>query len=881
MSAPQRFRRLLRLLPFDFRADYGREMEQVFREQHRDAAGAAARAGVWARTIRDLVAIGPREHLIQLRQDARYALRGLRRAPGFVAVVLATLALGIGLNTAIFSVVYAVLLQPLPYSDPERLASVANRWSGSPEARLSDPEYLDYSEQTRTMTMAAAATSPVNLTGDATDAERVLAAGVTPGFFDVVGVHPVLGRGFDAGDGVAGRDRVVVLTDRLWRRRYNADPSLVGRTIVVSGSRYEVIGVMPATFRMPSDFGAEQQVALLVPQVFDAAAPRNKRGGHYLSAYGRLRSDVTGQQAQAEMTAIVEQLVRQYPDEHNQGNFGVRVDSLRTQLVGPAEPVVFTLVGAVALVLLIACANVANLMLARGEARRREMAVRVALGASRFRIVRQLLTESLMLALGGAVLGLGVAFGCQRLVTTVDPATLPRVADLQLNGAVLAFTLVLAAATATLCGLIPAVQLLRAGRAEAIDAGSRGSVDTLRSRTRRVLIVAQVAVAVVLVTAAGLLIRTFVTLVRVPSGLEPDHVLTLRLSPPPAAYPSQRDIGTFFDTYLDRLRALPGVRAAGAASGLPLASASGDWSFDIDGRPFAPGRRHSGAADWYAVTPGYFESLRVRLVKGRLPSSADSAGSSDPAIFLNEAAARQFFPDGAAIGHRMKLSGRDQPWRTIAGVVGDVHHRGLSAPVQAEMFVPLAQFKHFSDAGQARALSVVVRTEQDPNAAVGAVRAALRGLDPDVPPAQIRDMPSVVAASVADRRLYMILMSAFGGLALGLAAIGVYGVMAYQVVKRTREMGVRLALGATPGSVRGLVIADGMRLVVIGLVCGVVAAAAGGGLVRHLLFGVDPHDLATFAGSAAAIGVAGLLACVVPAVRATRVDPSVALRIDA
>jgi putative ABC transport system permease protein len=881
MSGHRLFRRLLRVLPFDFRADYGRELEQVFREQHRDAASAVGRAGVWVRAVRDLAAVGPREHIVQLRQDARYALRGMRRSPGFVAVVLATLALGIGLNTAIFSVVYAVLLQPLPFADPERLVSVANRWNGAPEARLSDPEYLDYAEQTRTMMLAAAATSSVNLTGDAADSERVAAAGVTTNFFEVVGVRPAIGRPFDASDGLAGRNGVVVLTHQLWERRYHGDPSLIGQTIFVSGSRCEVIGVMPASFRMPSDFGAEQQVAVLVPQVFDAAAPRNRRGGHYLSAYGRLRGDATREQAQAEMSAIIDRLARQYPEEHNQGNFGIRVDPLRSQLLGAARPVLFTLVGAVALVLLIACANVANLLLARGEARRREMAVRVALGASRFRIVRQLLTESLILALAGAALGLAVAVGCQRMVTTIDPSTLPRVADIQLNGPVLAFTLVLAVATATLCGLIPAMQLARAGRSGAIDGGSRGAVGTMPTRTRSALIVAQVAVAVVLVAAAGLLIRTFVALVRVPAGLQPDHVLTLRLAPPPATYPSQRDIGVFFDAYLDRLRALPGVRSAGASTGLPLANVSGDWSFDIDGRPFAPGRRHSGAADWYTVTPGYFESLRVPLVKGRLPASGDNAIATDPSIFLNESAARQFFPAGDAVGHRVKLTGREQPWRTIAGVVGDVRQRGLGAPVQPEMFIPLAQFRHFSDVGQARSLSVVVRTDQDPNALVGAVRGALRALDPSVPPAQVRDMPSVVSASIADRRLNMMLMSAFGLLALALAAIGVYGVMAYQVVRRTREMGVRLALGATPGSVRAMVLADGMRLVLVGLACGLVAAVAGAGLMRHLLFGVEPHDAATLAGAAGAIAAAGLLASIVPALRATRVDPSAALRMDA
>jgi putative ABC transport system permease protein len=881
MSAESLFRRLLRLLPFDFRADYGREMEQVFRDERRDAAGRLARARIWTRALAGLLSVGPREHFAQLRQDVRYALRGMGGNPGFVAVVLATLALGIGVNTAIFSIVHAVLLSPLPYAEPERVVAVSNRWDGASDARLSDPEFLDYAELTRTLTLAAVSSNAVNITGDPTESERVIMAGVTPNFFDVVGVRPRLGRPFDASQAIAGRDRVVVLSHRLWTRRYNADPAIIGRTIVVSGDRCEVVGVMPESFRMPFDFMSDQETALLMPQVFDAAAPRNRRGGHYLWAFGRLRDGTNIEQAQADLTQVVEGLKRQYPEEHNQGNFGIRVQPLRTVLLGPAQPVLYTLVGAVGLVLLVACANVANLLLARGEARRRELAVRVALGASRFRILRQLLTESLVLALAGAAAGVGVAALCQRAVVSLAPAALPRLKDLDLSLPVLAFTFALAVATAGVFGLIPAIQLARSGRRHSSDPGSRGSIEGLRSRTRAVLIVAQVAVALILVVGAGLLIRTFVALVNVPSGLQPDHVLTLRLSPPPATYRSQRDIGRFFDAYLTRLRALPVVRSAGASSGLPLANVSGDWSFDIEGRPFAPGRRHSGAADWYTITPGYFESLRVPLVKGRLPAASDDAESREPAIFLNEAAARQFFPAGSPIGHRMKLSGRDQPWRTIAGVVGDVRHRGLGSPVRPEMFIPLPQFRHFSETGQARALTVALRTDLEPSAIVPEVRAALRGLDPEIPVAQVRDMPAVVAASVADRRLNMVLMTSFGVLALALAAIGVYGVMAYQVAKRTREMGVRLALGATPEAVRSLVLAEGMRLVAVGVGVGLLVALAAARLLRGLLFGVEPHDAATLALAVAAIVAAAIVACIVPARRATRVDPCVALRLEA
>jgi predicted permease len=803
------------------------------------------------------MAIGPREHLHQLGQDLRDALRGMRTHAGFTAVVVLALALGIGVNTAIFSVVHAVLLRPLPYPDPDRLVFVSNRWDGAPFAPLSDPEYLDYAERTQTMVLAAVSTNAVNVTGEAIESERVVMAGVTPSFFAVVGVPPIVGRPFAMTDTGDGHDQVVVLSYRLWQRRYNGDPAIVGRTILVSGSRAEVVGVMPEAFRMPSDFGSAQEVSLLMPQSFDAAAPRNRRGGHYLGAFGRLRPGASVESARADMSRVLEPLKRQYPEEHSQGNFGIVVQPLRTRLLDPARPVLLTLVAAVALVLLIACANVANLLLARGEVRRRELAVRAALGASRVRLVRQLLTESIVLAVTGAIAGLGVAALCQRLVVGIDPSTLPRVADLRLSVPVLLFTCGLALVTAIAFGLLPAIQLAQEGGRSALAGGSRGVVSSIRSRTRGLLGIAQVAVAVVLVVAAGLLIRTFVNVMRTPSGLVADHVLTLRLSPPPASYASQADIGRFFDAFLERVRALPGARSAGASTGLPLANISGDWSVDIEGRPVMPGRRHSGAADWYTITPGYFETLRVPLVKGRFPAASDGARSAEPAIFLNETAARQLFPNGDAVGHRLLLTGRDQPWRTIAGVVGDVRQRGLATPAAAQMFIPLSQFRHFSPTGQARGLTIVIRTENEPLHMVSLVRSALRSLDPEMPAAQVRDMPAVVAASVADRRLNMVLMASFGALALTLAAIGIYGLMAYQVVQRTREMGVRLALGASPASVRALVVRDGMRLVTIGLAMGAAGAIALGRFVSHLLFGVEAQDVATLAAASALLAAVG------------------------
>jgi putative ABC transport system permease protein len=880
MSERKLFRRLLHLLPFDFRADYGRDMEQVFREQHRSAGGRWARAGVWLHAIADLAAIGPREHLTQLRQDVRYALRGMRRNPGFVAVSVLTLALGIGTNTAMFSVVYAVLLRPLPYADPDRLVALYNHMDGNAALALSDPEYLDYSERTRTLALAAAATASVNLTGDAVDSERVVAAGVTATLFDVLGVAPALGRGFRAEEAATGGPRVVVLTERLWRRRYAADPSIVGKTIVVDGDRHEIVGVMPGRFALPSEFGSDQSVSLLLPMAFDRTAPRSQRGGHYLDAVARLQPGATLEAASADMATVLAGLKREYPEQHTQANWMILLRPLRSDLLGPSRPIVLTLLAAVGLVLLMTCANVANLLLARGEVRRRELSVRTALGASRFRLIRQLLTESCLLSLAGAALGLLVAGACQRLVLTVDPSTLPRVADMQLNVPVLVFTLVVAVGTGLLFGLIPALQISRDSVSDAMAAGGRGATDGMRGGLRATLVVAQVAVAVALLIAAGLVGRSFVNLVRVPSGLRAERVLTMRVSLPAVRYPSQQDVAVFFNRLLDRIRTVPGAQLAGAATGLPMSVGSGDWSFDVEGRAIE-GRRHFGAADWYAVTPGYFESLGIRLAAGRFPAASDDAAAGAPAIFLNETAARTFFPSGDAIGHRLKVTGGDQPWRTVAGIVGDVRHRGLDQPARPEMFFPLAQFKHFAPSAQARALTIVVRTATQPMALAATLRSVLREQDVEVPAAQPRDMVSVVSTSVANRRLTMLLMGGFGALALLVAAIGLYGVMAYHVVQRTREMGVRLALGASPDAVLALVVGQGMRLVAIGLAVGVAAAIAFNDVLAQMLFAVEPRDTATLVAAPLALAVVALVACLVPARRATRVDPSIALRTEA
>jgi putative ABC transport system permease protein len=876
------FRALLRLLPFDFRADYGGEMEQVFSDQVREArATGGGRTGgrLWRQAVLEVMSIAPREHLAQVRQDARHALRAMGKQRTWSVAALVTLALGIGANTAVFGLVWAVLLKPLPYHEPDRLVAVWNRWTGSARASLSDPELLDYAERTRSLQTAAHAAGTLNL-GGAGEPERLPAAFVTTNLLDVLGVAPALGRGFRQDEEREGNGRVVLLSDGLWRRRFAADPNVVGRPVTVDGEPFEVVGVLPAGFRFPTDFRGDAVSELAVPLTLDRAAPRSKRGGHYLQAVARLGPGVTLEAAGRDLETVLGGLIREYPDQHDQGGFGVWVTPLREDLLGPARPVLLVLAGAVGLVLALTCANVAGLLLARAEGRRQELAVRAALGADRFRLARQLMTEAAVLAVGGAALGLLVAEGTLRAVVALVPATLPRLDQARLEPPVLAFTMGTAMLAALGFGALPAFQVGRLGVAQVLGEAARGSTSG-RTGMRRLLVTGQVAIAVVLLVGAGLLAKSLARVRAVPAGFDAGSVLTLRLNAPESRYRDRDQVAGFFARLLADVRALPGARSAGAGSGLPLAVGTGDWSFDVQGRPIV-GTKHHGAADWFAVTPGYFESLRVRLVSGRLPSESD-AGPAPPVIFLNESAARQVFPGENPLGQRLRLSrsrGDEQPWREVAGIVGDVRHRGLDLPARPEMYVPHAQFQHFSPGAQARSMSVVVRTDTPPLALAGAVRAAVRRLDPEVPVAQLAPMDAVVTGSLAERRRDVALIGAFALLALVLASVGLYGLIATSVAQRVREIGVRMALGAGRGQVAGLVLGQALRLVQWGLAVGLAAALVAGGALRDMLFEVDPRDLGVLAAVTAVLLLVGAAASLLPALRAARVDPMTALRQD-
>ena len=880
MSADRWFRRILRVLPPDIRLDYGSEMERVFREQRREAAARdrLQLVRLWFQTLRAVAAVGLREHLIQLRQDIRYAFRTLARERTYALAAILTLGLGIGATTATFGIVHAVLLRPLPYTDPDRLVAVWNRWDGSPVAALSNPEYLDYSEQSRTLWMAAAAGGAVNLAGAAGEPERVNSVAISTNALEVLGTPPAMGRGFRPHDSARGAPPVAILSHGFWQRRFGGDAGIVHRTISVNGLPTAIVGVMPRNAALPYEIRTLTRAEIYLPLSLDANAPRHRRGGHYLHAFARLQPAVTRHTAAAEMSAILAPLIERYPDEHDQGNFGIVVRPLHDDLVGESRPILAVLGGAVLLVLLLACTNVANLQLARGASRQHELAVRAALGASRFRVVRQLLTESAVLSLTGALLGVVVAYWCNTTLPLIGTTTLPRLDRLTLDRSAVLFAAGTGLAATVFFGAIPAFRLSSAGAKHTLNNSTRAGINVGSRTLRQALVACQVAAAVILLIGAGLLIKSFMRLNAVDAGFDAERVLTMRVTLPAATYPGRPEVTSFFTQLLAKVRALPGVQSSGAGSGLPLAAPSGDWSFDIEGRGRA-GTRFPGAADWYVVMPGYFETLGIPLNRGRLPQAYDSA-DSPPIVVINEATERALFSHEDPIGRRIRLSrgsGAEQPWRTIVGVVGDVRSRGLAIPPRPELYIPHEQYVSFSGT-QARAMTLAVKTDGAPVALIPSVRAVLRDLDPAVPAAQVSEMAAIVSQSVADRRLNVVLVTAFGLLALILAVVGLFGVVAFNVTQRAREMGLRMALGASRASVLRMVLLNGARMLLFGTAAGIAATLALGPRLATLLYEVQPHDIPVLVCAPAVLLFVGAVASYIPARRATRVDPAIALR---
>ena len=795
-------------------------------------------------------------------QDLKYAARVMLRGRGVTLVAVVTLALGIGANTAIFSVTNALLLRPLAYPQPERLVIVWQdlRPRGGPATEWSGPsQHFDWKTQTdvfESLTSVrgwsaslAGGDMPESLAGEQTTYE----------YFDVAGTRPALGRGFRDEDDIPNAPRVVVLGHGLWMRRFGGDPGVVGRSLTINGESHEVIGVMPAGFTPVYVPDAEMWRPLRMRRVNPS---RNSAVNH---TFGRLRDGMTIEQARTRLTAFAAQLERAHPDTDS--GKSINPVPLQEQRVGGMRTSLYLLQGAVAAVLLIACVNIANLLLARASGRTGEIAVRRALGADRVRIVRQLLTESVVLAACGGLLGAIVGTWGVSALKTLAPDGTPRIAEVGVDGSVLAFTALLSLVTGLVFGLVPALHAARDRFAGALKAVGRGQLGTGGRRVRRALVVAELALALVLLVGGGLLLRTFVALQRVDLGFNPDRLMTGFVLPPPAVYRSDAQVLAFYDALLARTAALPGVRQASLATVLPL-SGDSDTNFLIEGRP-APTRSRDAAVTWYrVVSANYFATLEIPLRRGRLFTDREA----ERTIVVNESMARRYFPGEDAIGRRIRFGDND-PWMTIVGIVADVQVRGARDGSVIETYIP---YWHMPEPG----INVVLKTAGDPAALAEPLRRAVKEIDPGIAVASLATMEAIVAESIGGSRFYALLVGIFAGLALLLAAVGTYGVMSYAVAQRTQELGVRLALGARAGQIFGMVVGETLALAAAGLVLGLAGSVVLARSIGGLLFGVPALDVVTFSATAGLLVAVALAAACVPARRAMQVDPISALRAE-
>jgi putative ABC transport system permease protein len=808
-------------------------------------------------------------------QDLRFGARTLGRNPGFAAVAILTLALGVGANAAIFSVVNAVLLRPLPWSEPGRTVMIWSRWTAFEKTWVSDGEVNGYRKESRTVAdVGAWDDGQVNLTGDG-EPERVSAGSVTANLFSVLGATPIKGRVFTPQEDVPNGPRVAIIGYGLWQRRYGGDPSMIGRTIQINGAAHEVVGIMPADFVLPTDFQNPAPSVLWTPNGWDSASTDHGNHGFYAAA--RLQPGTTVAQAREELHTIAQNWTRQglYPP---QMQFDTIVVSLRDEVVGTVRRAILLLFGAVGFLLLIACANVANLLLARAEARQREMAVRTALGAGAARVVRQLLTESLVLAGISACAGLALAWIGVRLLAWWNPSSIPRVAGTSVDWRVLLFTVGVALFTTVIFSVAPAVRLLRVDLADSMrEGGGNATTGTGRARFRNGLVVAEMALAVVLLVGAGLMLRTLWSLQRIDLGFNPAGVLTMRISLPSGSYPDALQVVGFYARLEDRIAATPGVTAVGAARSLPLGSTIGDFGLMVDGYVPPPGTNAKG--DWQIVTAGYLPAIGEQVVRGRGIERTDTSDSQLVGL-INEEMARRYWSGRDPIGGRFRIGGRsDRPWVTVAGIVKDVHHNGVTDIVKEKFYIPHTQWhRSLGNANLIRAMTLVVRTQGNPSALTSQVKKTIRDLDPNLPVADVRTMEDVVGGAMSTPRFTSVLLSIFAALALTLSAVGIYGVLSYVVSRRTREIGIRVAIGAGRGQVLKMVLRSGVSLALYGILAGLVLAFGVTRLLGGLLHGVRPADPATFAVVAVALTAVAVLASVVPAWRASRVDPVVALK---
>jgi putative ABC transport system permease protein len=825
----------------------------------------------------------------QLLADIRIGLRMLRTSPGFTAVVVLTLALGIGANTAIFSVVNAVILRPLAYKDSTSLMNVWGKFQkdGIPQNWISEPEYWDLIAHNESISQIAAYAlgGRANLTRADAEPVQVSEANCTADIFPMLGVQPVLGHTFSTEEDQPGHAHFALLSYGLWQSQFGGDPNIVTKSIQLDGEPYTVVGVLPKHFSL----GGKQD--LWTPLGLDRVKPGG-RGSHYLHVVARLRPGVTAAEASAALTRFAGDLRHAYPDSYGGGqeNFDMYMVPVKEQLIGRLRPALFVLLGAVAFVLLIACANVANLLLARASAREKELAIRAAMGAGRGRLVKQLLTESLILALAGGLLGLVLAYWGIGGIRALVPANTPRMDEVQLDSLVLAFTFGVSLLTGLFFGLAPAWHIARTDLRETLNEGGRGTSAGGSLNLRAWLVVSELALAVLLLVGAGLLIRSFSRLLDVSPGFGTQNLLTMELSLPEKGYPDGAPVQKFYTQLMASVKAIPGIKSAGAVSQMPLTDSytSGSVIFEDTSIPDLPRLEQLGnlpyiEIDQRTATPEYFQAMEIPLVSGRLLNDGDDA--SAPLVAVVDANfARHFWPHRDAIGQRVAIDSvpdskpQSPRWRTIVGVVGHVKHYGLDVEGREQIYFPHKQPLYGIFAP--RDMTLAVRTSMDPASATSAIRERVFAIDRGLPLYNIATMDQLVSNSVAQPRLNLSLLVAFAGLALVLAAVGVYGVMAYAVTKRTQEFGIRMTLGASPANVLRQVFVEGGRLAGLGLAIGLIAALVLTRLMSSLLFGVKPSDPVALGLAAVVLALVALAACYVPARRATRVDPLVALRYE-
>ncbi|HJU89296.1 MAG TPA: ABC transporter permease [Gemmatimonadaceae bacterium] len=812
-----------------------------------------------------------------LQKDIRFAFRTFTRSRAFAAVAVLAIAIAIGVNTAIFSVIDAVLLRPLPYGEPERIVALWNTYGdiGPSRAPLAPPEFAEITEQTRSFAQISGFTDrSVNLTG-ADEPVRLQGFAVSPNFFQTLGVAPMLGRTFAPNEGGEGSEPVVVLSHDVWRTRFGGDRAIIGTILTLNGTPHTVIGVMPRGIRFPEPQGwfFSERADMWIARDWMQAREQS-RGNQFLRTIARLTPGATYDGAARELGVVMTRFRAGFPDRYAESTgWRLLAVPLTEQVVGPIRPALLVLAGAVGLVLLIACANVANLLLARATGREREIAIRTALGADRIRLVRQLLTESVMLAVFGASLGALLATWGIGVLTAIAPADVPRLDEAVVNPRALVFSFLLALATGVLFGLVPAIQQSRPDVTVGLSEGGRGgSAGGRNRRLRGALVMAEVALAVVVLVGAGLLLRSMHRLTSVDPGFRSERVLSFHVALPAAKYPRAVDIAPFNGQLIDRLGSLPGVVAVGTVNPLPLSGDGWSASFDIEGRTVAPGEQ-APHAEHASVRGDYFKTMSIPLLEGRTFTEQDVRESPGVAI-VDVALARKYFGGGSPIGKRINpAGGGDTTWATIVGVVGHVHNAALRDAGEPQVYVPALQHATLGT-------YYTVRVSGEPIALASSIGAAVRSIDSDQPVSKVRPMGELLDSATARERFQLVLLSIFAGAALLLATLGIYGVMAYAVALRTREIGIRIALGAAPRGVLSLVVRQGLRLTAAGVLIGALLALGASRLMSGMLFGVSPTDPVVFGSIALMLVLVAALATYLPARRAARVDPVTALRAE-